>query len=175
VAIGLSAGFIEPLEASALAIVEMSAAMVSDDLPATRAAMDIVARRFNDAFLPLGTRDRLPQAALRAEPAARHPYWRDNTDPAKVPERLAELLTLWRTSRRRARFRRIEEVFPSASYQYILYGMGFRSDFSRAAAAGSRMADRYFPKRQPYPQDAGRAARNRALINHIKRHGLQKI
>jgi hypothetical protein len=50
VAIGLSAGFIEPLEASALAIVEMSAAMVSDDLPATREAMDIVARRFNDAF-----------------------------------------------------------------------------------------------------------------------------
>ena len=50
VAIGLSAGFIEPLEASALALVELSAAMLSDQMPATRDAMDIVARRFNDSF-----------------------------------------------------------------------------------------------------------------------------
>src|SRR5678815_58030 len=50
VAIGLSAGFIEPLEASALALVELSAAMLSDEMPATREAMDIVARRFNDFF-----------------------------------------------------------------------------------------------------------------------------
>ena len=50
VAIGLSAGFIEPLEASALALVELSAAMLSDEMPATRATMDIVARRFNDSF-----------------------------------------------------------------------------------------------------------------------------
>ena len=34
VAIGLSAGFIEPLEASALALVELSAAMLSDEMPA---------------------------------------------------------------------------------------------------------------------------------------------
>ena len=40
VAIGLSAGFIEPLEASALALVEMGATMVADELPASRAAMD---------------------------------------------------------------------------------------------------------------------------------------
>jgi tryptophan 7-halogenase len=50
VAVGLSSGFIEPLEASALALVELSAAMIRDELPATRADMDIVAKRFNDAF-----------------------------------------------------------------------------------------------------------------------------
>ena len=33
-AIGLSAGFIEPLEASALALVELSAGMLSDEMPA---------------------------------------------------------------------------------------------------------------------------------------------
>ncbi len=46
----MSAGFIEPLEASALALIELAAAMISDEMPATRAAMDIVARRFNDSF-----------------------------------------------------------------------------------------------------------------------------
>ena len=50
VAIGLSAGFVEPLEASALALIELSAALLSDEMPATRAAMDIVAQRFNDTF-----------------------------------------------------------------------------------------------------------------------------
>src|SRR6185369_10991146 len=50
VAIGLSAGFIEPLEASALALVELSAAMLSDEMPVNRATLDIAARRFNDAF-----------------------------------------------------------------------------------------------------------------------------
>jgi hypothetical protein len=50
VAIGLSAGFIEPLEASALALVELSAAWLADDMPATRAQMDTVAARFNEAF-----------------------------------------------------------------------------------------------------------------------------
>ena len=50
VAVGLSAGFVEPLEASALALVEFSAIMISEQLPVTTALMAIVAARFNDAF-----------------------------------------------------------------------------------------------------------------------------
>ena len=46
-AVGISAGFIEPLEASALALIELSARMISDELPPTRELMDVVARRFN--------------------------------------------------------------------------------------------------------------------------------
>ena len=38
VAVGLSSGFIEPLEASALAMVELSAAMIVDEMPVTRGA-----------------------------------------------------------------------------------------------------------------------------------------
>ena len=51
VAIGMSAGFIEPLEASALVLVELSAAMIAEQLPANRGVMDLVAKRFNDKFL----------------------------------------------------------------------------------------------------------------------------
>ncbi|MBU2180624.1 MAG: tryptophan 7-halogenase, partial [Gammaproteobacteria bacterium] len=51
VAVGLSAGFLEPLEASALVLVELSAQMISEQLPANRALMDIVAKRFNETFL----------------------------------------------------------------------------------------------------------------------------
>ena len=177
VAIGLSAGFIEPLEASALAIVEMSAAMVGDDLPATREAMDIVARRFNEAFSYRWERVidflKLHYVLSRRRDSA---YWRDNT--AAVPERLGELLTLWRNrTPSRTDFYRIEEVFPSASYHYILYGMGHRTEFNGVISPRqAALADGYF-------QEAGTLTRkmlgalpdNRALIDHIKRHGLQKI
>jgi tryptophan halogenase len=177
VAIGLSAGFIEPLEASALAIVEMSAAMVSEDLPATRAAMEIVAKRFNQAFTYRWERVidflKLHYVLSQRRDTA---YWRDNT--SAVPERLAELLTLWQhRAPSRSDFNRIEEVFPWASYQYILYGMGGRSDFSLTPKPQQAvMADAYF-------QEAATLTRkmlsglpdNRTLINHIKLHGLQKI
>lgn len=181
VAIGLSAGFIEPLEASALAIVEMSAAMVSDELPATREAMDIVARRFNEAFTYRWERVidflKLHYVLSRRRDTA---YWRDNTDPAAAPERLRELLTLWRhRAPSRNDFNRIEEVFPSASYQYILYGMGFHTEFSRAGAArpqDASMADGYFQEAAGLTRKMlGALPDNRALIHHIKRHGLQKI
>jgi tryptophan halogenase len=177
VAIGLSAGFIEPLEASALAIVEMSAAMVGDDLPATRKAMDIVARRFNEAFTYRWERVidflKLHYVLSRRRDSA---YWRDNT--ASVPERLGELLTLWRhRTPSRTDFYRIEEIFPSASYHYILYGMGHHTEFSgvmqpRQAA----IADGYFQEAGTLTQKMlGALPDNRALIDHIKRHGLQKI
>ena len=47
VAVGLSAGFLEPLEASAMMLIEVSANMIADQLPSNRAAMEIVAARFN--------------------------------------------------------------------------------------------------------------------------------
>ena len=49
-AVGLSAGFIEPLEASALVLIELSAAAIADHLPHDRATMSIVAKRFNGEF-----------------------------------------------------------------------------------------------------------------------------
>ena len=93
VAIGLSAGFIEPLEASALALVELSAAMLSDEMPATRAAMDIVARRFNDFFTYRWERviDFLKLHYVLSQ-RDDSPYWHDNRRAETVPDRLRELL-----------------------------------------------------------------------------------
>jgi hypothetical protein len=179
VAIGLSAGFIEPLEASALALVELSAAMLSDDMPATRAEMEIVARRFNDAFTYRWERVidflKLHYVLSRRTGSA---YWHDNRAAETIPERLGELLTLWRhRPPSRNDFFRTEEVFPSASYQYVLYGMGFKPDPglpTRRADGG--LADAYFLEaadltRQMLPA----LPANRELLEHIRRHGLQKI
>ncbi len=50
VAVGLSAGFLEPLEASALVLVELSAMMIADQLPPTHGVMHIAQQRFNRTF-----------------------------------------------------------------------------------------------------------------------------
>jgi tryptophan halogenase len=177
-AIGLSAGFIEPLEASALALVELSASMLSDDMPATRDAMDIVARRFNDAFRYRWERVidflKLHYVLSKRRDSA---FWRDNRAPESIPARLAELLTLWRhRPPSRIDFFRIEEVFPSASYQYVLYGMGFRTEPCMRRQDSADIADGYFREAATLTGKMLAALPgNRELLDHIRRHGLQKI
>jgi hypothetical protein len=55
--------------------------------------------------------------------------------------------------------------------------MGFRSDFSRASKPQEAgMAGGYFHEAASLTRKMlGALPDNRALINHIKRHGLQKI
>jgi tryptophan halogenase len=177
VAIGLSAGFIEPLEASALALVELSASMLSDQMPATREAMDIVSRRFNDSFTYRWERVidflKLHYVLTKRTDSA---YWRDNCLAESIPDRLQELLTLWRQHPpSQYDFYRIGEVFPSASYQYILYGMGFQSDQTNAQKQPDD-ADRYFREAAELTRKMLPALpTNRELIEHVKRNRLQKI
>ncbi len=180
VAIGLSAGFIEPLEASALALVELSAAMLSAQLPATRGDMDTVAAQFNDAFTYRWERVidflKLHYVLTQRTDSA---YWRDHVRAESVPQRLRELLSLWR-QRPPSRYDlpRIEEVFPSASYQYVLYGMGFKPD----GAGGSRRAEDPARAENFFREAATLGARmaaalpsHRALITHIQGHGLSTV
>jgi tryptophan 7-halogenase len=180
VAIGLSAGFIEPLEASALALVELSASMLSDEMPASRPAMDIVARRFNDFFTYRWERviDFLKMHYFLSQ-REDSDFWRDNRATASVPARLRELLALWRFQPpSRYDLHRVEEVFPSASYQYVLYGMGFRPEpegFSRRSDDADR-ADEYFREAaQLTRRMVGALPSNRDLLDHIKKSGLPRI
>ncbi len=130
VAIGVSAGFVEPLEATALILIEKSAEWVSDQLPEDRAAMDVVARRFNDVtrqhwraiidFL------KLHYVLTERRDSA---YWRDHCAEESIPESLQESLSLWRTQAPwlyETNYR--IELFTAASLQYVLYGMGFKTD-----------------------------------------------
>ena len=180
VAIGLASGFVEPLEASSLVLVELAAGMLSEQMPATRAAMDIVANRFNDTFTYRWERvvDFLKLHYVLTKRTDTE-FWRDNCRPESIPDRLAELLALWRHQPpSRYDFHRLEEVFPSASYQYILYGMGFRPDARPASRRVDdvRMAEGYF-------QEAAELARkmlaalpgHREMLDHVRARGMQRI
>ncbi|WP_242187302.1 tryptophan 7-halogenase [Sphingomonas sp. CARO-RG-8B-R24-01] len=137
-AVGLSAGFLEPLEASAIVTIELTLDALLDDWP-TRETMPLTAARFNRLFryrwdgiveflklhYVLSRRDEL--------------YWRDHRDHASIPPRLAELLALWRhRPPLRADLPMLDELFPAASYQYILYGM--HAQLPRPGPFGTRRA-----------------------------------
>ncbi len=179
VAVGLSAGFVEPLEASALALVEQSASMISAEMPATRAEMALVERRFNDTFTYRWERVvdflKLHYVLSRRDDTE---YWRAHRDPSSIPDRLADLLTLWRhRAPYRADFNRAEEVFPAASYQFVLHGMGFVPEPS-ARLAHPAIGD----AAEPYFRETAHLARRmlaalpqqRSLIAHIHAHGLPR-
>jgi tryptophan 7-halogenase len=177
VAIGLSSGFIEPLEASALVLVELSAALLCDEMPTTRARMDLVAARFNDAFSYRWGRVidflKLHYVLTRRTDTA---YWRDHCDPASIPERLAEQLQLWRQQApSRHDLFRVDELFPSASYHYVLYGMGFRPDpdLKPRCSDHREVADRAFREAASLTRRMLAALPgHRELLDQIKLHGL---
>lgn len=132
VAVGLAAGFVEPLEATALMLVEISARFIAENLPADESLMHITAKRFNTQMIYRWTRiiDFLKlHYMLTKRP---EPYWQDNCDPASIPDSLKEDLAIWRyRGPITSDFDAAIELFPAASYQYVIYGMGFKPDFSR--------------------------------------------
>lgn len=179
VAIGMSAGFIEPLEASALAMIELSAKMIASEMPMSRETMDIVARRFNRTFQYRWERVvEFLKLHYVLSKRSDSDYWSDVRAPYSVPGNLKDLLDLWRHRAPTGYdLDSIEEIFPYASYQYVLYGMGFPAPVNfdkssdkinigvEAIKNNLSLVDKYV-KNLPLNYD---------LIEKIRTYGLQKL
>jgi tryptophan 7-halogenase len=179
VAIGMSAGFIEPLEASALVLIELSAKMISEQLPANRYTMDIIAKRFNDKFLHRWENIidflKLHYALSKRSDSG---YWLDNREESSLPETLKEQLALWKyQSPYKFDATHTEEMFPSASFQYVLYGMDFITEPPRKKRIDqSQEAEKIFNENVNHTKQLLTVLpTNRELINKIKQYGLPKI
>ena len=179
VAVGLSAGFLEPLEASALVLVEVSAKMISEQMPVDRTVMEIVAKRFNEKFTYRWERIvdflKLHYILTKRKDSS---FWRDNCDSSSIPDSLQELVCLWRSrSPWHYDATQAEEMFPSASFQYVLYGMGFETSSGITKRRfDDALADRLLMENfQKVKQLSKNLPTNRELLNKIKQFGLQKI
>ncbi|HEY8568062.1 tryptophan halogenase family protein [Microbulbifer sp.] len=181
VAIGLSQGFVEPLEATGILVYDATARMLADTFPACRSVMPIVARQFNRSVQYAWDRV-IDFIKLHYCISQRrdHPFWVDNCLESSIPDSLQEKLQLWKCQPPSAyEFPSKLEIFNLANFQYVLYGMEFKTDIN-AMVSG----------RQPTMPDAlgrikdianfsdqllGRLPGHRALIDKIKKYGLQKI
>ena len=96
VAMGQAAGFIEPLEASAIVMIELSLRALVDALPLSAVTMPIAAARFNELFAYRWGRivEFLKLHYLLSQ--RQEPYWLAQRAAETVPARLAENLQLWR-------------------------------------------------------------------------------
>jgi len=179
VAVGLSAGFLEPLEASALVLVELSAEMISEQLPPCREVMDVLAKRFNRTFSYRWDRiiDFLKLHYLLSQRS--EAFWRDNRDSSSVPESLREQLDLWRyCTPGNHDFTSNNEVFPAASYQYVLYGMGFRTDIrylEHTLTQADHAREQFEQNERAIQQALATFPTHRDLLQLVRQYGFQPL
>jgi tryptophan halogenase len=170
VAVGLSAGFLEPLEATGLVLIEAAVGMIAEMLPHS-GPMHAPARRFNE-LMTARFENIINFLKLHYCVSQRQePFWRDNAAPASIPDRLAGLLEEWQL-RPPGRFDFLldTETFAFFNYQYILYGMGFRTDLSAGRADFTQVEDasKLFAKIQRFADRAvADLPSHRSLIQQI--------
>jgi hypothetical protein len=106
-------------------------------------------------------------------------YWIDHCDPSTASQSLNESLALWRTQiPNKYDFPLSEEMFPEASWQYVLYGMGFVTSppVSGIKADKVEKAKKYMGESAQMTQRYVNALpTNRELINKIRQYGMQKV
>jgi hypothetical protein len=177
VAVGMSAGFIEPLEASALAMIEQAAKMISDQLPSTSQTMKIVANRFNEKFSKHWQQIieflKLHYVLSKRDDSS---YWLENRDKSTIPDALLEMLELWQyQAPSNYDILHANPLFPSASYQYVLYGMHFKTKTDHYIEPNKQMQMALNEVQNKRHKLTKIMEPNRVLINKIKQFGLSTI
>ncbi|MET3667689.1 tryptophan halogenase family protein [Caulobacter sp. 1776] len=177
VSVGLSAGFLEPLESTGVVLIEAAVAMIAELFPHT-GPVSAPARRFNELMTARYDNIIVFLKLHYALSRRTEPFWRENTDPASIPERLLDLLEQWK-HRPPARFDFILdlETFAFFNYQYILYGMGFKTDLTDGAGEFPDVASaaKLFAKIRGFADRATQdLPSHRDLIAQINRFGFDK-
>ena len=131
VGLGLSGGFLEPLEATGIAMCEAAIRLIADYFP-RNGDMAPVAKHFNKAM-----KERYENAiefiklhyCLTNRTDSQ--FWIDNTESSSIPSGLLDKLELWKHRvPMPSDFSSLHDMFRHESYQYILFGMDFRPDMS---------------------------------------------
>lgn len=180
VAIGLSQGFVEPLEATGLLVFDATARMLAELFPPSRGTMPSIAERFNRrvgyAWERVIEFIKLHYCLSDRDDSE---FWRDNRDPATIPDSLLENLALWTEQPpNQYDFFSRQEIFNLENYLYVLYGMNFQTNMQPISYRYSKQEE----ARKEFERIAIETDHSlltllphRDLINRIKTYGLQKI
>jgi tryptophan 7-halogenase len=178
VAVGLAAGFVEPLEASSILLVEISAFWIAEKLPPRKSGFPNCEKQFNNIFsYRWDTIIEFLKLHYCISSRTDTKFWRDNTHPDSIPDLLLEKLALWREQPpSTVDFLNRADVFPFESYCYILYGMKFKTATHAIGDAQLNMLEKKIQLQQNNMAALIHSLpNNRSLINKIREHGLQRI
>jgi tryptophan 7-halogenase len=176
VAVGLSGGFLEPLESTGIILIEAAAYMIASLFQRT-GGFESAAAHFNGHMTARYERIvdfiKLHYFLTRRTDTA---FWRDNALPSTAPDSLLGLLEMWRhRPPSRHDFVLDHETFAPANYQFILYGMGFPTDLraDRARYSSTPRARQEFMR----VQEAGYRAvaslpTHRQLLQRVNQAGF---
>jgi flavin-dependent dehydrogenase len=134
VAIGLASGFFEPLEATGIILIEAAAAALAKLFP-WGSDIEVSARQFNQHMCRRYERALAFIKAHYCISARRDsPFWRDNVDATSIPDELQDLLARWRhRPPGEIDFDLNVDIFTEHSWQYVLYGMGYKTSLASRA------------------------------------------
>lgn len=128
VAIGLSSGFLEPLESTGIYLIEMANWAMLEFVPRYLSGAQpqahytqILHNHYNNIadFLKM-------HYCLSKRRDT--PFWRDNCDPATIPQSLQDNLANWRAAVPSVYdFSSTTQCFSATNYKFVLYGMGLPS------------------------------------------------
>lgn len=127
ITIGFAGGFMEPLEATAIAMVEAGVFMLAHHFPTETRTMASAARKYNEAFKYRWDRivDFIKLHYFLSKRCDSE-FWLDNVDPSFAPDSIVEKLELWQSFTPKANdFPNGFAMFSLASYQCILYGLEY--------------------------------------------------
>jgi tryptophan 7-halogenase len=130
VAVGLAGGFVEPLESTGIALIELATYLLTHLLPGDTDEMERAARHFNEMMVARYDRiiDFIKMHYCLSQ-RRDSTFWIDNADAASIPQTLQDKLALWKhRPPHRLDFVSDLEMFMVSSWQYVLYGMEFKTD-----------------------------------------------
>jgi tryptophan halogenase len=170
VAVGLSAGFLEPLESSGIGLIEAAAYLIGFLFPfdgRTEPAARFFNRQMTERFERIVDFIKL-HYCLNGRMS--QPFWRDNAAAASIPDSLEDLLDRWRARPpHRLDFVTDIEMYPPSSWQYVLYGMDFPTQLAPAMAATLDRVDEARREFDTLRQVAGRACADLPLHRDLLR------
>ena len=180
VAIGMSAAFIEPLEASAIFLVESAVNMLAEQFPNNRSDIQYSANQYNKIFrLRWDKTVDFVKLHYCLSKRRDHQYWIDNCDEATVPDSLLSKLEYWKTHLpSRYDFDYAFEPFVLDSYLFVLYGMDFETDLSGISHQFSEWerANLLFNEVQLVAEKLkAELPSHRDLLTQVKRYDFSKI
>ncbi|NTS76612.1 tryptophan 7-halogenase [Catenovulum sp. SM1970] len=137
VAVGFASGFVEPLEATAIAMVEAGIRSLAARFPCNRAAMAIREVQYNEIFTSRWNNIidfiKLHYCLTKRTDSE---FWIEQTNPDSIPETLLQKLEAWRHyAVSEGDFPNKYDIFGVASWQYIIYGLEYYPDYVECGMA----------------------------------------